>query len=336
MLRIKKILPLLLLNVLFLLTLLMLTTNCEEMINEALTKDITFEEEIISEGNANTTNQKVVYLLTSNSSLTKNLAKISEVTCNHYSVNPDNIELFIKILSGGHGIFDASFTNNLSVEQTLKIYFSTFGSLSDSDLTSQATLYGSFIVPGKGTKILDGIEDFNESLGDIISNLVLFFLNNLDMEKLYIYVAASSNPVDISIDYINLVLDHGYLITKTIHPSDNYTQYQENVDEIKEIAVNGTIRNNGTESVTMKLYTYAQGQSPKLIKETIIHAGEELVIENVDDFFSEGEINNLKNIFDHLFDPGEAIVVEVLFISSNIIKLAIEGISFTSTVTVSF
>jgi len=331
----RKIFPIILGNGLFLFTLLLLTTNCEEMINEALTKDITFEEEIISQESANTTNQKIVYPITSNSSLTKNLGKTFGINCNEYSINPENIALFIKILSGGHGIFDASFSNNRSSDQTLSIYFSTIGSLSDSDLPSQATLYGSFTVPGNGTKVLDGIDDFNENRGEIISNLVSFFVNNLNMETLYIYLAAGNSPVDISIDYINLVLDHGYLISKTIYPSDEYTQYQNSIDEIKDITVNGTVRNDGTADVTMKLFIYVQGQTPQLIKELTMNPDEELIIENIDDFFTNDQINNLKNIFDHLFDPGEAIVMEVLFISSNVINLIIEGISLTSIVTVS-
>ncbi|MFO7888904.1 MAG: hypothetical protein R6V04_01035 [bacterium] len=330
-----KILPILLLNVLFLFTLLILTTNCEEMINEALTKDITYEEEIINQKTANTANQKIIYPITSNSSLTKNLAKAYEINCNEYSINPENIGLFIRILSGGHGIFDASFSNNLPSDQTLSFYLSTKGSLSDSDLASRATLYGSFTVPGNGSIILDGIDDFNETPGDIISNLILFFLSNLDMKTLYIYLQASGTPADISIDYINLVLDHGYLISKTIYPSDDYTQYQNNIDEIKNITVNGTMRNNGAADVTMKLYAYAQDQSPQLIKELTMYAGEECIIEYINDFFTDAQINKLKDVVEHLFDPGEAIVVEILFISSDVIELAIEGISLTSTVTVS-
>jgi len=331
----RKIFPIILGQVLFLVTLLLLTTNCEEMINEALTKDITFEEEIINQGSANTTNQKVVYPITSNSGLTKNLAKASKINCNEYSINPDNIELFIKILSGGHGIFEASFFNNLSTDQNLSIYLSTSGSLSDSDLASLATLFGSFTVPGNGNKILDGIEDFNESSSTIITNMITFFLNNPDMETLYIYLAASETPVDISINYMNLVLNHGHLISKTIYPSDSYTQYQDNINEIKDIVINGTVRNNGASDVTMKLYSYVQGQSPQLIKQITIQAGEELIIENINDFFTDEQINNIKNVFEHLFDPGEPIVLEVLFISTNVIELAIEGISLTSTVTVS-
>ncbi len=331
----RKILPIIVGNGLFLITLLLLTTNCEEMINEALTKDITFEEEIISQGSANTNNQKIVYHITSNSSLTKTLAKAHKVNCNEYSINPENIALFIKILSGGNGIFNASFSNNLSSAQTLSIYFSTIGSLSDSDLASQATLYGSFTVPGNGTKVLDGIDDFNENPGEIISDLASFFVNNLNMETLYIYLAAGSSPVDISIDYIELVLDHGYLISKTIYPSDDYTQYQNSIDEIKNIAVNGTVKNNGAAVVTMKLFAYVQGTPPQLIKELTLEPGEELIIENIDNFFTDEQTNDIKNVFDHLFDPGEAIVVDILFISSKVINLTIEGISLTSTVTVS-
>ncbi|MEJ2628544.1 MAG: hypothetical protein P8078_08315 [bacterium] len=335
MIKNMKILPVWSRNALFLFIFLILTTNCEEMINQALSKDITFEEEIINPENANTSNQKVVYPITTNSSLYKNLAKGSAINCNEYYINPDNIELFIRILSGGHGLFNASFSNNLSPDQTLSIYLSTKGSLDDSDLASQATLYGSFTVPGNGSKILDGLEDFNESSSEILSRLVFFFLNNLDMQTLYIYLAASETPVDISIDYINLVLYHGYLISKTIYPSDEYTQYQDNINEIKDIMINGTVKNNGSAKVTMKFYAYVQGQSPQLITLSEINPGEELIIENIDDFFTSQEINTLKNIFNHLFDPGEAIVLEVLFLSSDVINLAIGGISLTSTVTVS-
>lgn len=331
----KKKILILFLNAVFLITLVMFSTNCEEMINEALTKDITYEEEIINQQSAYTYNQQIVYPVTSNSSLSKNLAKTSEINCNEYSVNPDNITLFLKILSGGHGIFYASFFNNLSTDQTLSIYLSSNGSLSDSDLGTLATLYGSFTVPGNGTKILDGIDDFNESSSGILSNMTSFFLSNLDMETLYIYLAASETPVDISIDYISLELNHGYLISKIIEPADNYTQYHDSINEIKDIVLDGTVRNNGEADVTMKFFAYVQEESPQLIKEATIGAGEELIIEKIDNFLTDSHINKLKNIVEHLFDPGEAIVVEVLFVSSNVIELSIEGISLTSTVTVS-
>lgn len=321
--------------VLFSLMLLLLTTNCEEMINEAFSKDITYEEKIIDEQEVNTSGQTNTYEITNNSNLKSSASGLGKIYCQYYPINPDNIDLFMNILMGGGGTFTASFRNNLDSDKTLSIFLSGTGGLDNPGTSAAASLYGTVTIPASSIKILDGIEDFNESAVEILSNLLSFYLNNLDINTLFIYLTASPQPVDITIETMSLVLDSGYLISQTIYPSDDYSQYQDNIDEIKDITINGTIINNGTAPVTMKFFAHAQSQPLQLIKKIVINTGEKLVIEDINGFFTDEQVNTLKNIFNYLFEPGEPIIIDVLFLSCKTILLSIEGISLASTVSVS-
>lgn len=301
--------------------------SCEQLLEEALTQDMTFEENLYDNETIGAEGQ--VISIVNNTQLSKEA--LSKVMC--HMVQPVDIpdsDLFLEVVANGAGKITGSIKNNKGSSVVFGIYFSNTGGLGNP--SEQATLIGTLNIDGFETLTIDGLDDFNQSREDVIVNMVSFFQANPGISTVYVYLTGDPDPVDLTIQSLQFVLNPCFHLSQSIEVNEEYTQYVDQIDDVSDVVIMGSVTNDGAGAITLILSISNGGG----VWESIFIVEAEAIMQFADEFaqLTETDLDTLESILRYYVDPGEAIQVDLYVISEDDINVALNSIIFTGTITV--
>jgi len=315
--------------------LLIVLVGCEQLLEEALTRDISFEEPLFDSETA-TGGENTIPIVT-NQQLTKGSTCLPKTLgFVVISVTPPDVALFSVVASSGKADITGTLVNNDTNPVVFKIYFGHSGVLVDPQ--TEAAFIASVNLAGSETKILGGFEDFDESRESITSNLGAFFSAHPGLTTIYVYLMGEgSQSVNIAVESLAFVLRPSYHVQRTLQPSEEYTQYVDQIQEVTEIQLSGSATNNGVGSATLSLFVTPVSGSASWegkVAEVTINPGETVLFENWSGLLTDEELERLEGCIEHLVDPGEAIRGDLFLMSDSDLNVEIVSLVLEGTITV--
>ena len=218
-------------------TILMLYTGCEELLDEALTKDIAVEETLIESQTAETTDETVP--ITASQTLSKAAGAVNKSSGSEMiPILPADPSLFAWVLSEGGGSIQGTVTNNLATLAIFKV------ALGHTDVIASATIVGTVNLSGSASSdfVFEGVDLEN------------FFKMHFDsyMTTVYVFlIADGSPPLSLTITNLNFQLQPSYDSSLTVDSNAEYADFADQIEEITNIDVSGTIKNLALTTMTV-------------------------------------------------------------------------------------
>jgi|GEM_PF-3012555 len=299
---------------------LVITTGCEELLDEALQKDITVEEEIFSDQTATAEEESVEVTSGVQLGAAGKLAKSADGS----HVIPMSVEeaaLFSWILSEGGGALRGQVENRDGNPAVFKVYIGA------SEVIASAVEIGSIEVGANQSS------QFSFQ-GALLEN---FFKAQFEAGAgtFYLILYGESDSVNLWISNLEFVLQPGAVIRTTVGPSSEYAEYADTIDDITDLSLAGSIRNNGASPVALLLRIGPEAPTPAFEAfsvGTTIAAG------------STFDLNDWHTLFDAetLADMGDAIsylatgavVAELFFTSETGVNVTVISVVLLGTVSV--
>ncbi|MBN2031580.1 hypothetical protein JW824_15215 [bacterium] len=302
-------------------------SGCEQLLEEALTQNVLIEENLY-ESNAYTAEGQIIPI-TSEAQLAK--GSFFKTMC--HMVEPVDIpdsDLFLTVVSKGGGKITGNVKNNNNSPVVFGLYFSNTGGLENP--SEQATFIGSVNIDALETVTIQGLDDFNQSSEDVIENMVSFFVMNPGIRMIYVYLTGEPDPVDLTIQHLQFVLNPSFHITQIIDVNEQYTQYVDQIEDVSDVVITGSVKNNGSSTVTIILTVKNGGGVWE--GESIIESGETLQLADQFNQLTEEGLEILESVLRYYVNPGQAIQVDLYIIGEEDINITLHSIVFSGTITV--
>ncbi len=301
--------------------------GCDKLLEEALTQDLTIEEALYDSGTFTAEGQ--IIPIVNNTQLAK--GSLLKSMCHMVApVDIPDSDLFLTIISYGGGTITGTVKNNKNSSAVFGIYFGNSGGLGNP--SEQATFIGTLNIDGLETLTIGGLDDFNQSAEDVISNMVSFFSANPGISTLYVYLTGEPDPVDLTIQILQFVLDPSFHVEHVIETNEEYVQYANQIEDVSDINITGFVRNNGAGSITVVLSVSNGGGAWD--HSYTIEAGATMQFADRFDQLTETELELLEEIMRYYVDPGEAIQVDLYILCEQHINVTLNSVVFSGTITV--
>ena len=309
------------------LMILLFLAGCDRLLEEALTQDVTIEEALYESGTF--TAEGEIIPIVNNMQLAK--GSFFKTMCHMVApVDIPDSDLFLTIISNGGGEITGTVKNNKSSPVVFGIYFGNSGGLGNP--SEQATFIGTLNIDGLETLTIEGLDDFNQSAEDAISNMMSFFIANPGISTLYVYLTGEPDPVDLTIQVLQFVLDPSFHMEHVIETNEEYVQYVNQIEDVSDVIISGFIRNNGTGTITLVLSVSNGGGAWDCI--CVIGAGATMQFADQFNLLTETELDVLEGIMRYYVDPGETIQTNLYIISEQNINITLNSVIFSGTITV--
>ncbi len=301
--------------------------GCDQLLEEALTQNVLIEENLY-ESNAYTAEGQIIPITSD-----MQLAKDSFLKTMCHGVEPVYIpdsDLLLTVVSMGGAKITGMVRNNKNNPVVFGLYFSPTGGLGNP--SEQATFIGTVDINGLETLTIQGLDDFNQSRNTVIENMVSFFTSNPGIRTVYVYLTGEPDPVDLTIQHLQFVLNPSFHITKTIDVNAQYTQYVDQIEDVSDVVITGSVKNNGSGSVTIILTIKNGGGVWQTT--SMIESGEILQLADPFDQLTEEDFEIMENIVRCYIDPGEAIQADLYIMGEEDINITLNSVVFSGTITV--
>ncbi|MCK5148446.1 hypothetical protein KAR48_16940 [bacterium] len=214
---------------------LIFSTGCEQLLNEALQKDIVVQETLFEDDTA-TAEEEIVQVGANNIQL-GSTAKIAKASAFHIlpftPSSAADAALLAWVISEGGGKIRGEINNLDAASVVFKVYVGTSSDIND------ATLIGSVNVAGNQTKsfIFNGteLESYFDNLHDNGWNAVNIFLS-----------AEESSSPHLIVNTLEFVFNPAGYMSRVIAASSEYSGYADSIGDISDYSLSGEIRNKGT------------------------------------------------------------------------------------------
>ncbi len=319
---------------------------CEEAIKNATTRDVEVEAEVYHGDVAGDSTGVVLAKGVRIGGEGASLAKSMLVEYVEIPVAIPNVSLLTAILQTGGSFLSGTLTNELTTEAVFSLYFSDTSGLTDPEsaaFQASASMIASVTLGSFETVTITGAGGFDQDPADVRSNMLGFFAANPTIQTIYVYLVADGEPtvkiLVVSLDLWMPAAAHKQLI---VAPGD-FTQYSENVQDIRDGELSGTITNNSGQSVEFSLYvslvdgSYVSGDpaDSDLVAYAEIAAGGVLDLANSADYLQPGGTAILEASIASLI-AGESIEINLYFISAggSMVNLHLSNIELRTLVTI--
>ena len=210
--------------------LILVGTGCEELLDEALNKNITVEEELfpsdLAMGDVETVNVAQELALGGGQGLSKSAAGLM------LEVHPVQAALLAWVMSEGGGSIQGTLENRDGSPVVFGL------SLSHTNNVAEAVLVGSVNLAGGESR------NFSFQGND----LETFFDDHFaaGLETLYIYLSATeSSTINLWISNLVAVLQPAFYMQRSIGPLADFADYIDSIGDITDLGLSGSIVNNG-------------------------------------------------------------------------------------------
>lgn len=321
-------------------------TACEEAIKNATEQDITIETEVfdgeVAGDSSATTLAKGVRIGGEGALLTKSmLVEYIEVP-----ILVPNVSLLTAVLRAGGSFITGTLTNELATAAVFTLYFSDVTGLTDPQsaaFQASATMIASITFSGNETVVITQNGGFDQDNLTISNNMAAFVAANPGIQTVYAYMVADGDPtVKILIETMDLWLPPSWHFLKVIEPG-SFSDYSENLREIKDGELSGTITNTSAQAVEFSFYVslvdagYVSGDPPQsdLVAHAIIAAGATLDLANESEYMQPGGSAILQDAITNLV-AGETHELNLFFISQGgaLMSLQLNAVELHTALTV--
>lgn len=209
-------------------------TGCQEILDEALTDEVTINQSIIQNQQIRTSIPVITTPTMLKNSLHNQLPDLYKAMDDEsFEVSPPNPELFTELMLQEEITLIGQGDPN-GCEGDLGIYFDPSSGLSDPQ--TSATLITEFD--------LNGLTTIDINVG---AEMKPFFLSNLNIATFYLYLVHIDATAEITINSLKFVLPKPVLLEKVIHQDTSVT-YEE-VEGILNVKIGGEVTNLGSSQV---------------------------------------------------------------------------------------
>ncbi|OVE79352.1 hypothetical protein BVY01_02785 [bacterium I07] len=236
---------------------LILAPGCEELLNEALTKDIVVEDTVIEEQTITAT-EEVLPLVQSPQKLSKSdgvqQQRLQLDAEHHFTTSHTVPDLFTWVLWAGGGQLHMEFENTFPGIANVHAY------LEHLIAPFTTTTVNNYDLPFSGSETAgdpaNTIYEYFENSSGYSSHFTDFVNTGVDAFDVVLATSGDlADPLDPRGLYANTVeflVQASQKISRTIPQNDDLAAYADKVEDISEIELSGQIQNNGTADVIMR------------------------------------------------------------------------------------
>jgi len=294
--------------------------GCEQILDEALKKQVSVEEPLFdSETHENANDQKVA--VTDNFSLGSSNSSLAKMTNHAFNITPDNNALFNWVCSEGGGALQGALENRDANPVTFNVHVSGVNDFATASLIGSVNLAG------------------NQSREFTINGSAFetFFANAFQsgMTNFFLFLSASgSSTVNILVDEMGFALQPSYALARIVGPVSSLTRYIDSIGDISNISLQGSIKNlsPGVMKLLLRVAPVSPGTWKGMQLKASINPGESLDLENWSGLLTEAELQELESALRYL--GTNSMKAELLMTTAADMKVEIISIVLSGSVSV--
>lgn len=299
---------------------IMLATGCEELLDEALQKEIAVEQEIFNDETATADVENVEVSPSVQLGAAGKLGKTMDGS-HAIAVTVEDVALFSWIMGEGGGSLQGAVQNNDSYPAVFKVYIGV-----SSDIGSSVEIGSITVAAGQSTNF-----SFQGTA------LESYFQSHFSAgtEGFYVILYGESDSVNLWISNLEFVLQPGAVIRTGIGPSSDYSEYADTIEDITDISLSGSIRNNGVSPVTLLFRAVPETPSTEFTGfsvSTDIAAGTTFNLSDWHTLFDAATLAEMGDAIEYL--ASGAIVAELFFTSETAVNVTVVSVVLMGSVSV--
>ena len=210
-------------------------TGCEEMLQEALKKEIDVNEELFDSQEQEKTEDETVDVgnAISLGGSSQAVGKTYSGPVSRREVQPEEAALFAWVLSKGGGELRGTVVNRDAASVLFKVR------IGSDEVFENAVEVGSLTLAGNQTQqfVFSGAE-FEEFFD-------AFFENNSETVHVF-FTADESSSINLMVNLVHFRLQPSHVLERIVEQNADYAEYADHIEEIKDINLTGTISNNSS------------------------------------------------------------------------------------------
>jgi len=296
---------------------LFIFSGCEQILDEALNKNLTVEEPLFQSETASESDQ-TTYEVTTGFVINASGTALAKPDYHGFAVVPTNMALFAWVCSEEDGFLRGTVTNNASDPVALNIRFG------HTDDFASATLVASVSVSGTETRNFQVNGSAFESCFDD------HFQGGYT--ELFIFIdAAGSGTIDMVLNKLEFVLQPSAYLSRTVGPVSGLEDYVDNIVDVSGVAFSGTINNLGSSEVYLLLRLIPLSSDSEwdgAQVEIVIEANDSFDLSDLSSLLSDEDMARIGDAIEYL--SGASVLAELFCTGSGgvnveVVSIVLEG-----------